>query len=247
MKKVDVGTNNVDSKKNKGMFFKAILSFFYRSIFIPEMGHLTDMLDKALSITNDESFIGIRRKSKALHFLVFILTVTMTSVVVYSFYFDSKVISDELMRLSKIGVLVLDSLKVGNIDKAQFIIENIKLSPKAVNHFISSSVLILSVHTISFCASRAIVVLNPLIRKSNEMREAFIKRGWSTEKDTYFLVCKAGILCQPSVANGDAIVADTLFWRNLNRIPREPLECATNRTIIFIGNGFELKKMEFKA
>lgn len=105
---------------------------------------------------------------------------------------------------------------------------------------------ILVLTSLSWIFMAVIRRVNPIIKNSKELREYCLSKNYSTEQDQFFLVCKAGVLARVSSSSGDDLVKDKFLWRHLNKIPKDPIESPKDRNIVFIGNGFQLQKYEFK-
>lgn len=235
-----------DQKQNVWIKVLGIVFSAYKSCFKAEgLAHVAKCAAKCLEITGEKGFAGLQRKSSRLIQLLRIPAISLCALIVYLKLIEGDYLFIELGKIQD-GLAGLSAFS-GDMDANKELLDKVIPNANFISNLISTFT---SVHTVllfNFIAIKITEGLHPYIKKSRHIKEVFVSKGWSEEKSEYFLFTKTGILVEIPKAEGKTVLNDGIFWRDLDRTPKEPIECQSNRKIMFIGNGFKLSKVEFKV
>lgn len=224
--------------KPKKSLVKLILKFFIGSIFPVELDNINTCLYKANEINPLPYFRKLRFKNRLI-WAVSALPSVSNIIFLGLYFYGENTIKKEILLNVKI-------LKSAVLAKNPDILQSISFSENFLIYLGLVVVQTIILTTMSWAIMGFIKRINPIIKESLELREYCLGKNYSNTEDNLFLVCKAGILAKISESSGDDLMKDKHLWRHLNKIPKEPVESPKDRSIVFIGNGFQLQKYEFK-
>lgn len=242
-----MGTEIKDSDK-KSIKLR-ILGFIlkgYASCFRARgLAHIVKCSSKCFEITKETGFITLRTKALILIYILRIPAILMSTLIIYFKLLEGDYLFVEL-GIIKSGFAGLAKFST-DMDENKKLIDALIPNERFISNLVSTYLAIHVVLLMNFIGIKLIEGFHPLIKMSRKIKEIFVSKGWSLEESEHFLYAKTGILVEIPKAEGKTIVNDGILWRDLDRIPKDPIECPRDRKVVFIGNGFKLSKVEFKV
>jgi hypothetical protein len=224
-----------------GMILKGYASCFKSS----GLAHVSKCADKCFEITKEKGFLTLKAKSNRLILLLKLPALIMCAMIVYFKLLEGDYLLNEITRI-KLGIIGLSNIST-DMDKNKLLIDALFPDTRFISNLVSTFMAIHVVLVLNFIGIKIIEGFHPLIKKSKEIKELFVAKGWALETSEYFLYSKTGILAEIPKVEAKTVINDGILWRDLDRVPKDPVECPKDRKVIFIGNGFKLKKVEFKV
>jgi len=227
------------NRENKGSpILGAVLKFFIRSIFPTELMNINRCLIKANELSPNRYFMRLLFKNRLI-ILVAAGPSLLNLGLIYHYFSSSNTITNTVRSVYQLTERAIKSKNIA-------LLETISIPESFWVYCLALVGQFIVMTTLSFILMVIIKKLDPILKDSLKLREYCLSHGFSSEEDNLFLVCKAGIVAKVSKMSGDDLVKDKHIWRIFNKIPKDPIESPTDRSVVFIGNGFQLTKYEFK-
>lgn len=231
--------NEEEKLKSKGIIYFFVM-LFVKSFWIPEFTEINKKLTKCFMISKDSQYSLRRKKNRLIQAPLTVIPVIITVLTLKFFLLDSEVITKSI----KVN---LEVVKRAIESKEKNFYKNIKFNDESINYSKSFLIILLTNHSLFYLIGRLIVRANPLIKESEEMKELFIKKGWSLPDGKVFLKTRSGLLCELGNVSPDTIIKDKEFWREYGASPKpDYLEYEFNNRIILFEFGITLQKIEYK-
>lgn len=241
-------TQGQEKKKTKNPFLALLvmgLRFYRKAFSTSEINHIIDCAVKIQGIVYEQGFKALEIKNRV---TAIILKLPALLIIVTSVYF----------KLIHGGYLENEIKKIKNGFKYLFteynwyefnsdeVLDLVLPTDGFFENILSALIVIHVIMAINYLAIKFVTKKHPLIAESEKLKNIFIKKGWAEEDSKHFLITRAGILAEIPKTSSKTVISDTVLWRDLDRDPKEPEECPHDRKVIFIGNGFKLKKVAFE-
>lgn len=232
-------TESKDQKQKKGSTLLVdLFYFFWRSIFPTEMLTLNRCLIKANEMVPNKYFNRLLFKNR-----IIIMIAAGPSLInlflLYTYFTNQNLVTH---TLGSIYATFNEAIRVKNLN----LLSGISVPMDFWIYLMALLFQCFVLTSASFLLMMIVKRLDPVLRDSIQLREFCRSHNYSSNDDNMFLVCKAGVLARISLSSGDDFVKDKHLWRQLNKIPKDPIESSKDRNIVFVGNGFQLGRYEFK-